>query len=398
MTVTDVDRDRLESALLARLPGLLDEVSAGLATNWPDYSEFLATDRTGVVEAAGIFVRWLAELSGQPPQGSPGPDGRGIGPEDPTVQLVFEQIGRREMRAGNDLTRLLTAFQLGARVAWRHVSATGLELGLRPESLATLADAVFGFVNQLSFAAARGYLAAQLDDARALERNREALADLLLSGRAGTPATRAAAVRAGWAIPDRLAIAVVDPDDEAARRIVDHLGAEVLPIRKKQLHGAVVPYDGSAADREHLRRELRGARAVVGYPVAPDALPRTVEVTRTALELHGAGLLHGDPAFVDQHLDTIIVWRDQAVTNVLREQVLAPLDEVSPGVRDRLVTTLRSWLHHQGDVQAVAEELSIHPQTVRYRLGQLREHFGDALDSPRDRARLFLVLGWPLPR
>ena len=83
---------------------------------------------------------------------------------------------------------------------------------------------------------------------------------------------------------------------------------------------------------------------------------------------------------------------------MLREQVLAPLDEVTPSVRDRLVTTLRSWLHHQGDVQAVAEELSIHPQTVRYRLGQLREHFGDALDSPRGRARLFLVLGWPLPR
>jgi DNA-binding PucR family transcriptional regulator len=44
----------------------------------------------------------------------------------------------------------------------------------------------------------------------------------------------------------------------------------------------------------------------------------------------------------------------------------------------------------------MAEELSIHPQTVRYRLAQLQERFGDALESPRSRARLFLALQWPV--
>ena len=36
----------------------------------------------------------------------------------------------------------------------------------------------------------------------------------------------------------------------------------------------------------------------------------------------------------------------------------------------------------------------MHPQTVRYRLAQLRELFGDALDDPASRARLFLALEW----
>jgi hypothetical protein len=405
VTVTDSDRDRLENALLGRLPTLLDEVRAGLASGWPDYAEFLANDRDGVAEAAAIFVRRLVEVA--QPDGRPDdrPDepgqrsasGPGGGASDPTVHLVFERIGREQLRAGNDLTRLLTAFQLGARVAWRHVSATALELGLPPDSLATLADSVFGFVNQLSFAATRGYVAAQRADARALERNREALAELLLSGRGSVAATRAAATRAGWAMPERIAVAVVDPEDDAARRVVDHLGSTGLPIRQELVYGAVIPYDGSAADREHLRRELRGARAVVGYPTAPDLLPRTLEVTRTAIELHRTGLLEGDPAFVDQHLDMIIVRRDPGLTEALRRQVLAPLDELTPAARERLVDTLRSWLRHQGDVPAIAEELSIHPQTVRYRMAQLREHLGEALDSPRERARLFLVLGWPLP-
>jgi DNA-binding PucR family transcriptional regulator len=50
-----------------------------------------------------------------------------------------------------------------------------------------------------------------------------------------------------------------------------------------------------------------------------------------------------------------------------------------------------------GDRQAIAEELSIHPQTVRYRMAQLKELYGDRLDDPRSRARLFLALEWPLP-
>ncbi len=41
---------------------------------------------------------------------------------------------------------------------------------------------------------------------------------------------------------------------------------------------------------------------------------------------------------------------------------------------------------------AVAEALHVHPQTVRYRLAQLRELFGPALDSPAARFGLLLAL------
>lgn len=40
-------------------------------------------------------------------------------------------------------------------------------------------------------------------------------------------------------------------------------------------------------------------------------------------------------------------------------------------------------------------ELHIHPQTVRYRLRQLRELFGETRDDHDLRARLFLALIWP---
>jgi DNA-binding PucR family transcriptional regulator len=131
--------------------------------------------------------------------------------------------------------------------------------------------------------------------------------------------------------------------------------------------------------------------------VPPERLCRTVEVTRIAGELHRSGWIPGDPAFVEDHLDAVIVGRDPQLLEALERRVLAPLEGLGATTRQRMVDTLRSWLCHQGDVQRVADELCIHPQTVRYRLAQLRERFGPALESPRERARLLLVLAWPPP-
>ena len=71
---------------------------------------------------------------------------------------------------------------------------------------------------------------------------------------------------------------------------------------------------------------------------------------------------------------------------------LAPLDDERPGSRARLLETLRSWLAHRGSRNAIGEELHIHPQTVGYRVGRLRELFGDALEDPDARFDLEIAL------
>lgn len=386
MTVTEASNRELTDALILRLPDMLREVSQLLRDGWPDYADFLAADVKAVTEAATPFVHRLVEMSG--PVAAPHP------PEQEAAQLVFEQVGRDQLNGGHDLTTLLTAFQLGARVAWRHVAATALDLGLAPDALATLADSVFGFVNQLSFSAINGYVQAQVDDARVRERNREELAQLLLSGRSSRSAVRTAAARVGWPIPTKAAVVLVDPTDEAARQVVDRLDSNCLPVRTDTAYGAIVPDPDAPGARRSLMRQLRRSGAVVGYAVPPERLPRTVEAARVVLDLRREGLVDGDPVFADEHLDTIIVGRDRGLVDALRHQVLAPLDDLSESTRERLTETLASWLRHQGDRHAMAEELSIHPQTVRYRMTQIRELFGDRLDSPRDRARLFLALSW----
>jgi sugar diacid utilization regulator len=147
-----------------------------------------------------------------------------------------------------------------------------------------------------------------------------------------------------------------------------------------------------------LASTLAGVPAVVGPTVPLDRLPGAVRITETAVRLRRDGVLPGDPLFVDEHLDTIIVHRDRDLLAALRRRALAPLDECSPGARRRLEQTLGAWLRHGGDRAAVAADLHIHPQTVRYRLKQLRELFGPDLDGdPETRLRLTLALAWGPP-
>src|SRR4029077_14739771 len=84
----------------------------------------------------------------------------------------------------------------------------------------------------------------------------------------------------------------------------------------------------------------------------------------------------------DLHLVELVLGADLDALKDLRARVLAPLQKVSPSSREKLTATLREWLLHHGRRDQVAEALFVHPQTVRYRMGQLRELYGDQLQDP----------------
>ena len=71
---------------------------------------------------------------------------------------------------------------------------------------------------------------------------------------------------------------------------------------------------------------------------------------------------------------------------------LAPLADLRPATAERLTETLREWLLHQGRREEVATALQVHPQTVRYRMTQLRDLFGDRLTEPRTALELVVAL------
>jgi DNA-binding PucR family transcriptional regulator len=54
--------------------------------------------------------------------------------------------------------------------------------------------------------------------------------------------------------------------------------------------------------------------------------------------------------------------------------------------------TALAFVQHGGNAAAMARALHLHPQTIRYRLGRLRELFGEDLADPDARFELELAL------
>jgi hypothetical protein len=389
-SVAGTGLNRLVPALVDRLPRLLGEVRELLTEEWPDYARFLADEQDEVAVAAEAFMHWLVEIA---EQGLTQP-AKDAGPDAGAQVALFEEIGRIQWREGRDLTTLLSAYQVGARVAWHHVSGTALEIAVAPEALAALAEAVFVFIDQLSSASARGFVMEQSEAAVTRERLRDELVDLLLSDRSDSAAVRAAASRVGWSLPREVAVILIDPDNLVGQSVLSRLDSSCLLIRRRALIGAIVPDPVRPGRRQRLATALRGAGAVIGHAVPLEQLPSSVRIAEVAASLQRSGVLEEDPVFAAEHLDAIIVHRDPRLLDALRRQVLAPLTDLSAAVSQRLTDTLASWLRHLGDRQAIAADLHIHPQTVRYRMAQLHDLFGPALADPSTRARLTLALAW----
>jgi hypothetical protein len=385
---------QLGVALAAGLPDVLDEIAMLFREKWPAFAQFLDEDRSEVLAAIEAPT---VELVGRAESGE-GADQLGE-PLPELVTLLFTEVGAAQYREGRHLSDLLAAYRVAARVGWRHLGRIATASGASAETLAALADEMFVLVDALTSATADGYVAEHAEQASSRERQREELAELLLADRSSTAAVRELASRCGWRLPVTAALVLIDADDPAGPGTLRRLGPESLPVRWGSMLGAIMPDAGGPGQRDRLGAALVDVPAVVGPTVPLDRLPGAVRITETAVRLRRDGVLTGDPLFVDEHLDTIIVHRDRDLLAALRRRSLAPLDGCGAGTRRRLEQTLAAWLRHGGDRAAVAADLHIHPQTVRYRLKQLRELFGSELDAdPDTRLRLTLALAWGPPQ
>jgi DNA-binding PucR family transcriptional regulator len=88
----------------------------------------------------------------------------------------------------------------------------------------------------------------------------------------------------------------------------------------------------------------------------------------------------------------LLLAEDPSIVEDLAALRLAPLAGLPPRSRDRLEHTLLAYLRRRGNGPAMAADLHVHPQTVRYRLARLRELLGPALDDPEARFELEVVL------
>jgi hypothetical protein len=306
---------------------------------------------------------------------------------------IYFDLGRGEAREGRTIESLLAAYRIGARVAWRRSAAKVLEEGFGADTLTLLAEAFFAYIDQLSARSAQGFAEEQSAIAGEAARRRRALLGLLVQTPPVERAAREEAARqAGWELPVTLAALVWR--DESERPVAGRLplGALAAPL-EEGLMCALVADPEAPGRRAELERALGGRRAAVGPAVAWTEAWLSATRARATHRLMSAELVPESPLVpAEEHLAELIVHGDPALARELARRRLAPLEERSERSRARLRATLAAWLDHQGNVPRVAERLHVHPQTVRYRLGQLRELFGDELDDPRARFELSLAV------
>jgi len=368
-----------------RLPEVADRVVAAVIAEVPSYTDAFSgpmgeTIRNAVQLALGGFLS-LASLPSK---------GTGADPRTPTAPAVegAYQLGRGEARSGRTTDALLAAYRIGARVSWREMSTTAVGSGIDGDVLVSFAELVFAYIDELSAASVAGHTDELATTGRVRERLLERLSHHLLD--AASEATLVdAAERAGWVPPTTLT-AVIVPESQV-RPVLAGVSAHTLQaVDPPGTEDAVVLLVPDAHDhrRPVLLRTLADRSAVVG-PARP-----WTEVAASYDRARRARAL-GLELDTEAHLTRLVLTADPAALADLREQALAPLAGLRPATADKLAATLRSWLLHQGRRDDVAAELFVHAQTVRYRMGQLRELYGERLDDPDTVLALTMALGVP---
>lgn len=360
----------VRAALAPELPALAEEIVEAIRREVPEYARpmrgnFGRNITAGVGEALTRF----------------GTSGEELGSE------VYRALGRGELREGRSLDALQSAYRIGARVAWRRLSRAAAAAGVPVEDQHALAEAIFAYIDELAAESVEGYAAAQADLAGDLQRRRETLLALLLAPAPADPDALAVAARdAGWPLPRRLAVLAVGDGAVDPGRIARRLSGDVLHGRVGSLAVAVAP-DPSTLVAEATAAATRAhVRVAVGPTVDVVDARRSFDWAAAALEVPG------EVVVADERLTDLLLVARPDVMAALRSRALAPLADETPRSRERLAQTLNAWLRHAGARAAVAEELAVHPQTVRYRVARLRELFGERLDDPDARFELLLAL------
>lgn len=371
----DVLQSVPESALrrLKQYSGrLATEAVHALEERLPGFADLEASQRASVqlvVQTAVInFVEWMRDPSSD------------VSYTAQAFDVVPQDLRRRvALRQSVEIVRVTMEF-------FEEVVPL---LARTDEQLTALTAGILRYSRDLAFAAATAY-ADQAEARGAWDSRMEAnIVDAVVRGDTGPAlqsqaaalnwdATAPATVIVGYPHPERLDLVSGDVHDVALRHgrtaLSDVHGTWLVTIVSGPLsptdrflsemmkvfgNGPVVlgPTVPSLATLHRSASEaISGMRAVAGWSGAPRPVP-----TR---ELLPERALLGDPIAL----------------GILESEVMRPLGDADPA----LTQTLDAYLDSGGAIEACARKLTVHPNTVRYRLKRITDFTGRDPTVPRD--------------
>ncbi|WP_344236924.1 helix-turn-helix domain-containing protein [Actinocorallia libanotica] len=369
------------------LPDLLEMMVQGVQRHVPEYARpgdavYEAIVTQAVEYAINHFVAMIADPE--------------VSWKD--VHQVYFDVGYGEAVEGRSLEHLQNAMRVTSRIAWRHLAVEAERLGKSHTLVRLLAEANFAFLDELASAAAHGYARAREKAAGEREQRRGRLLSLLLVDPPAAPEVlREQSALAGWPLPQRLAVVVLLPRQggEGPAGLPPHL----LSGHEQGVLCLVVPDPDGPGRVDELAANLAGWTGAMGPSVSADRAGTSLRWARSTLELITSGVVAGratrKAGFLvraEDHFPELLLQEGRELASLVAARRFAPLAEAGEKQGLRLAVTLLECLKNGFNATGAAAGLCVHPQTVRYRLGQLQEVLGFDFEDPEVRLELMLLL------
>jgi sugar diacid utilization regulator len=404
-------------AITGRVAAQLETISRRLVLRYQeeiaDYR--LATDEGLLEDVHGVTLGALRVIVADLASGHrPAPD---------ELEVVRAGAARR-VHQHVSLESFLHAVRLQGRTLWETVmQCTDHAVAAEVQAALTIAGRLLEHLDLQSIAAAQGYMSELHNvwtDQALLRRD---LLDALLAGDGDSESVRRLAhslrlqlrssyfvviVRTGQPVVEDAADQMPAPRG-ALRRIMEatrvHLRSRAGALLIGMRHGDVValhPFQDPAEGRDlrvacvRLAEELATLRVAIGLSgagVGLATLPVSYSEARESVDI-----AHTDPArgsvvaFEDVLLDSVVrgTRRPERIIN----ETVGKLLDYDRARHSELVPTLRAYVAAGFNLAKSAEALSVHPNTVVYRLGRIKSLTGRDPHMPDD--LLLLQLGLKL--
>jgi DNA-binding PucR family transcriptional regulator len=161
-------------------------------------------------------------------------------------------------------------------------------------------------------------------------------------------------------------------EQEDARRLADGALRAIRQVFDDRVRSALAQSSPDPADLPAMRREVDDILRVLTLHADSPLIATLSDVHARVVLLHISDELMREPRLRHPGVDAMVTYDRERKTEYARS-----------------VTT---WMDALGDIAIASDELSIHPNTLRYRLRRAGELFGLSLQSPDDRLSIWLQL------
>lgn len=368
----DVDQiaDQMIAAQRAEIPGYYEMFDSSL----------VADARSVSVAVVGLWLDVMVS-------------GEGLSDDD--IAPVTEGSRRRAVQ-GVGLEPLLRAYRVGIRVMWTQlIASSAWKRSSLDGAMGQLATGALAFADRLTTAVAAAYLDEVAHLTREREHRRSSLLNVILAG----PTAEQHRALADLAEPHCVIVVQVEEGTTLARleslgaMLERQAGARLWTVRHSSLVAVIfgtqprtvlkerlasLPDDGRVLAIGVGNRATSTAETRVSYAEAAEALNAGPTLGTTTSRIYDYSAL----------APVLALLRDRAAALRFADTALEPFGDILS--RRWALPTLEAYLSRGGRTGQMAEALGLHPNTVKYRMGELAAYLPpDALDG--DQAATLLL-------